>query len=97
MQDRETAESVARKIVACKGQKALFILDGWDELPRSLQEHFFLHSLTEPQEQDAALGRAAVIMTSHPISSSQELHKLMSSRVEIIGFTLEARAEAVLQ
>ncbi len=32
-QDREIAEFVARQIVACKGEKVLYILDGWDELP----------------------------------------------------------------
>ncbi len=87
-QDREMAKSVARQIVACKGQRVLFILDEWDELPRSQLEPFFLRSLIEPQQQDAALDGAAVIVTSRPISS-QELHELVSSRVEIIGFTPE--------
>ncbi len=85
--DDAMAESVASQIVACKGEKVLFVLDGWDELPGNIQSKSFHQQLIGLQNK-AALCKSAVIVTSRPISSG-ELHKLVSSRVEIIGFTPE--------
>ncbi len=78
------AESVASQIVACEGNKVLFVLDGWDELPASLQKK----SLYQRLIKKAYLRQSTVIVTSRPISSGK-LRTLISSRVKIIGFTPE--------
>ncbi len=85
-QDRAMAESVARRITACKGRRVLFVLDGWDELPCALRKKSLFRNLIEPQLQDDALSNSTVVVTSRPISSEQ-LHHVVTSRVEIVGFT----------
>ncbi len=70
-----------------KGEKVLFVLDGWDELPRNLRAKSLYQQLIGTWNR-TFLRRSAVIVTSRPIWS-RELHKLVSSRVEIIGFTPE--------
>ncbi len=85
--DDAMAESVATQIEACKGEKVLFILDGWDELPGDLRTKSLYLQLIGSWNK-ALLRESAVIVTSRPISS-RELHRLVSSRVEIIGFTPE--------
>ncbi len=85
--DYAMAESVASQIVECKGEKVLFVLDGWDELPRNLRTKSLYQQLIGSWNK-ALLCKSAVIVTSRPISSG-ELHELVSSRVEIIGFTPE--------
>ncbi len=86
--NRATAESVARQMKARRGHKVLLVLDGWDELPHALQKKSLFRSLISPQLQDDALSECSVIVTSRPISS-QVLHPLVTSRVDIIGFTQE--------
>ncbi len=85
--DNAMAESVASQIMTCEGEKVLFVLDGWDELPGNLRTKSLYQQLICFQNK-AALRKSAVIVTSRPISS-RELHELVSSRVEIIGFTPE--------
>ncbi len=85
--DDAMAESVASQIVACKGEKVLFVLDGWDELPGNLRIKSLYRELVGSWNK-ALLLKCAVIVTSRPISSGP-LHVLVSSRVEIIGFTPE--------
>lgn len=68
-----------------EGRGILFLLDGWDELPLSLQqESIFLTMIKSPDK--LFLGESAVIVTSRPISSA-DLQPLASSRIEIVGFT----------
>ncbi len=81
------AESVASQIEACKGEKVLFVLDGWDELSSKLHTNSLFQQLIGSWNK-ALLCKSAVIVTSRPISSG-ELHELVSSRLEIIGFTPE--------
>ncbi len=85
--DDAMAELVASQIAACKGEKVLFVLDGWNELPRNLRTKSLYRQLIDSWNKPL-LRKAAVIVTSRPISSG-ELHELVSSRVEIIGFTPE--------
>ena len=74
-------------IYADDGQKLLFILDGWDELPKTLQKDSIFHAIIQPQlSQTNSLFKSAIIVTSRPIASGN-LHPLISSRVEILGFT----------
>ncbi len=82
--DSAMAESVASQIVACDGEKVMFVLDGWDELPHSLQMESIYQRLIDPEKST----NSTVIVTSRPVSSG-ELHPHVSSRVEIIGFAPE--------
>ncbi len=85
--DDAMAESVASQITSCEGEKVLFVLDGWDELPGNLRTKSLYRQLIDSWKK-AFLHKSAVIVTSRPIWS-RELHKLVSSRVEIVGFTPE--------
>ena len=64
------------------GRGVLWVLDGWDELPSHLP---IIQKLIQPF-RGSPLQQSAIIVTSRP-SSSAELHPLVSSRVEVLGFT----------
>ena len=81
-QDRSMAESVAAEIVACRGRKVLFVIDGWDEGGSSLPETSPICRLI----QSELCCESSVIVTSRPIASG-DLQPLISSRIEIVGFT----------
>ena len=87
-QDRSMAESVAAEIVACRGRKVLFVIDGWDEGGSSLPETSAIRRLIQPDlcRQENPLYESSVIVTSRPIASG-DLQPLASSRIEIVGFT----------
>ena len=85
--DTTTAREIEAKILAKNCRDVLFILDGWDELPPNLRQNSIFHELIEPDLlQNNPLHESAVIVTSRPIASG-DLHPLVSSRVEILGFT----------
>ena len=87
--DTKTAQQIAARMLASKCQDILIILDGWDELPLNLRKISIFHQLIEPElPQSNPLCESTVIVTSRPISSG-DLHQLVSSRVEILGFTAE--------
>ena len=87
-QDRSMAESVAAEIVACRGRKVLFVIDGWDEGGSSLPDTSAIRRLIQPELccQENPLYESSVIVTSRPIASG-DLQPLASSRIEIVGFT----------
>ena len=87
-QDRLMAETVAAEIVACRGRKVLFVIDGWDEGGSSLSETSAIRRLIQSELfcQENPLYESSVIVTSRPIASG-ELQLLASSRIEIVGFT----------
>ena len=63
------------------------MLDGWDELPPDLPSDSIINKLIKPNRfRESPLLKSSVIVTSRP-SSSAELHPLVSSRVEVLGFT----------
>ena len=79
----------ATEIMALKGSGILWILDGWDELPSHLQNDSIISTLIKPKlHQENPLSKTAVIVTSRPISSG-DLCTLVSSRIEVLGFTAE--------
>ena len=87
--DTKTAQQIAARMLANKCRDILFILDGWDELPPNLRKDSIFHKLVQPKlPQSNQLCESTVIVTSRPISSG-DLHKVVSSRVEILGFTAE--------
>ena len=88
-EDRAMAEQAATEIMALKGSGVLWILDGWDELPSHLQNNSIISTLIKPKlHQENPLSKTVVIVTSRPISSG-DLCPLVSSRIEVLGFTAE--------
>ena len=87
--DFAMAECTAREIIANEGSGVLWILDGFDELPSHLQNESVISTLIKPKlHQENLLSKSAVIVTSRPISSG-DLCPLVSSRIEVLGFTAE--------
>ena len=87
--DLTMAEQAAVDIMANEGSGVLWILDGFDELPSHLQEDSIISTLIKPKlHQENPLSKAAVIVTSRPISSG-DLCPVVSSRIEVLGFTAE--------
>ena len=86
--DRAMAKQAASDIMSVKGSSVLWILDGWDELPSHLQKGSIISALVRPTLHQNPLSKTTVIVTSRPISSG-ELCNLVSSRVEVLGFTSE--------
>ena len=85
--DFESAQQVAKKITSNYGRGVLWVLDGWDELPSHLREKSFLRDVIVPPKI-SPITKSSVIVTSRPISSGV-LSELVSSRIEVLGFTSE--------
>ena len=89
--DRETAQVVESAIKASNGRGILWVMDGWDELPSQLRKESFLRDMiATPQISPISL--SSVIVTSRPISSD-DLIESVSSRVEVLGFSLEEQKQ----
>ena len=85
--DHAMAERAAQEIIAIEGSGVLWILDGWDELPPHLQKESIINALIRPTlHQENPLSKTAVIVTSRPVSSG-DLCPVVSSRIEVLGFT----------
>ena len=86
-QDATTAQQIADRILPKNCKDVLFIIDGWDELPSNLHKKSIFHELIQPElSRKNRFHQSAVIVTSRPIASG-DLHPVVSSRVEILGFT----------
>ena len=77
----QNAEEIATELTATNGRGVLWVLDGWDELPPHLQQDSIFRKLI-----NIMLNECSVIVTSRPISSG-DLHPVVSSRIEVLGFT----------
>ena len=87
--DDTMAERVAREIMDTEGSGVLWILDGYDELPSHLRNNSIVNTLIRPKlHQKNTLSKTAAIVTSRPISSG-DLCPLVSSHIEVLGFTAE--------
>ena len=85
--DKAMASEAETAIKAQYGAGVLWVLDGWDELPSDLPSDSIINKLIQPRMfQESPLVKSSVIIASRP-SSSAELHPLVSSRVEVLGFT----------
>ena len=87
----ELANQVAREIEATLGRGVLWVLDGWDELPLHLREKSLLRDMIKPSLH-SSITQSSVIVTSRPVSSG-ELSELVSSRIEVLGFTWEEQRQ----
>ena len=85
--DKAMANEAETAIKAQYGEGVLWVLDGWDELPSDLHLDTIINKLIQPRMfQESPLVKSSVIIASRP-SSSAELHPLVSTRVEVLGFT----------
>ena len=85
--NKTMADETEATITSVYGEGVLWVLDGWDELPSDLPSDSIINKLIQPGIfLESPLPKSSVIVTSRP-SSSAELHSLMSSRVEVLGFT----------
>ena len=85
--NKSMANETETAIMSLYGKGALWVLDGWDELPSDLPRDSIINKLIRPDmSRESPLHESSVIVTSRP-SSSAELHPLVSSRVEVLGFT----------
>ena len=85
----KTAQLLAGIMMEMKCQDVLFVLDGWDELPLDLRRKSIFGDLISPYLPSSnPLSKSTVIVTSRPIASG-DLHQVVASRVEILGFTAE--------
>ena len=85
--DTTTAQQIAARMLANKCQDVLFILDGWDEMPPNLRKNSIFYQPVQPKlPQSNPLCESTVIVTSRPIASG-DLHQIVTSRIEILGFT----------
>ena len=75
-------QNIEKDITACDGEGVLFIFDGWDELPEKAPGHSTIRDILDCKQ----LHKSSVMITSRPISS-MNLHKLVNTRIEILGFT----------
>ena len=73
---------IAKEIVARKGAGIMFVIDGWDELPETSRGYKVILSLIRKE----ILPESINVVTSRPTSSAS-LHRLVSTRIEILGFT----------
>ena len=80
--DETMAQDVAKLMRENDGNNVLFVLDGWDEIPQVSPGNALILSLIDRTQ----LHKSSIIITSRPTSSAN-LHPLIYSRVEILGFT----------
>ena len=85
------AQEVASAIEASNGRGILWVMDGWDELPAQLRQKSFLRDMITPR-RISPITLSSVIVTSRPISSG-DLIESVSSRIEVLGFTLEEQRQ----
>ena len=90
-------ETIAREVSANHGRGILFILDGFDELPKPLQQRSFLLDLIKGR----VLPESTVLVTSRPSATGELLtscRPLIQKHVEVLGFTedsVEAYASSI--
>ena len=87
----QKAQQVASTIEASNGRGILWVMDGWDELPAHLRKESFLRDIIAPH-RISPITLSSVIVTSRPISSG-DLIESVSSRIEVLGFTLEEQRQ----
>lgn len=79
------ADGVLAELEACNGKDVLFVIDSWDEYTPGLMDSSLIENLICKSEK-LNLHFSTLVITSCPIASGK-LHRLVSSIVEIVGFT----------
>ena len=86
--NKKLQQSVTKKVLSREGKGVLLILDGYDELPRSLRHQGLLLKLLKGE----VLPNCSVLVTSRPSATSDLLTACspqIQRHVEILGFTQE--------
>ena len=84
--ESEDKEALAKDVSDSQGRGILFILDGFDELPKQLQQKGFLLNLIKGR----VLPESTVLVTSRPSATGELLtscHPQIQKHVEVLGFT----------
>ena len=92
--ESEDKKSLVEEVAKSQGRDMLFILDGFDELPKTLQEESFLLDLIRGR----VLPASTVLVTSRPSATAELLTSCRPKHIEILGFTqksVEAYASSV--
>ena len=77
-------DDLANEIETRGGNGVLFILDGWDELPKDVPGYDIIYRIIIRE----ILPESAIVITSRPTSSAKlHITNLISTRIEILGFT----------
>ena len=82
-------ETLAKEVSDCQGRGILFILDGFDELPKQLQQKGFLLDLIKGR----VLPESTVLVTSRPSATGELLTSCrpqIQKHVEVLGFTQQS-------
>lgn len=82
----EHKKSLVREALTVNGKGILFILDGFDELPISLQKESFLIRLVK----GTVLPKCSVLVTTRPSATAQLFticRPRISKQIEVLGFT----------
>ena len=80
-------KSLAEEISESQGNGVLFILDGFDELPKTLQKKGFLLKLVNGH----VLPASTVLVTSRPSATAELLTSCRPHKhIEVLGFTQES-------
>ena len=82
---KEEAENVLKELEEVDGKGVLFLLDGWDELPPSVQQESFIHDLLN-RSPKSALCLSSIIVSSR-LMPSDDYFISQSSNLAIVGFT----------
>ena len=75
-------EDAAQWIESNNGSRVLFVMDGWDELPKAIPTDHIIQRIVHRE----VLSESAIVITSRPTSSAV-LHELITLRIEILGFS----------
>ena len=87
--ESEDKKSLVEEVSKRQGNGVLFILDGFDELPKSLQKKSFLLNLMRGR----VLPANTVLVTSRPSATAELLTSCrpqIQKHIEILGFTQES-------
>ena len=84
--ESEDKKSLVKQVSESQGSGVLFILDGFDELPKTLQKKGFLLTLLKGH----VLPASTVLVTSRPSATAQLLTSCSPKHIEILGFTQES-------
>ena len=85
--ESEDKDTLVTEVLKDQGKGILFILDGFDELPKSLQQESYLLNLIK----GLVLPASTVLITSRPSATAELLTSCRpQKRVEILGFTQES-------
>ena len=82
-------ETLAKEVSDSQGRGILFILDGFDELPKQLQQKGFLLDLIKGR----VLPESTVLVTSRPSATGELLTSCrpqIQKHVEVLGFTQQS-------